>query len=268
MATGDSIDIFSRLKAALPLRWFGSTSDSMPVVDSILAGVSTALSFIYSLYAYAKLQTRLKTATDGYLDVAAYDFFGTNIVRTYGQTDDAFRNVILANLFRARGTRQSVIDVLTQLTGHAPAIFETARPADTGAYDVGGVAYDLAGGWGDILVAQAFVTAYRPLGAGIPLIAGYDVPTGAYDTGSQAEYISSDMYAGSAPDSAIYEAINSVRPVGVRLWVNIANWPPVVPTLPSYYPPAFQPATPPANAVVTSDGSYVIDAQGDFVTHS
>ncbi|HEX8894478.1 MAG TPA: hypothetical protein VF783_14200 [Terriglobales bacterium] len=268
MAIGDSSDIFSRLKAALPLRWFGSTADSMPVVDSLLTGISTALSFIYSLYAYAKNQTRLATATDGWLDVAAYDFFGTSVVRTFGQTDAAFRNVILANLFRARGTRQSVIDVLTQLTGHAPAIFEPARPADTGAYDLGGVGYDLCGGYGDILVAQAFITAYRPQGAGIPLIAGYDISAWAYDTGSQAEYISSDMYAGSAPDSAIYAAINSVRPAGVTLWVRIQNWPPVAPVLPSYYPPAFALAPPPDNAVITSDGSYVVDSGKDYIVHS
>jgi hypothetical protein len=264
---GDSNDIFARLKASLPLRWFGTTSDSMPIVDALLTGVAAALSFIYSLYTYAKAQTRIKTATDGWLDLIAADFFGTAIVRTFGQADAAFRNIILANMFRARGTRQSVIDVLTQLTGHAPVIFEPGRPADTGGYDVGGCAFDLAGGWGDILVAQAFVTAYRPLGQGIPLIAGYDISAGAYDTGSQAEYISSDMYAGAAPDSSIYAAVNSVRPVGVTVWVKIANWPPVAPTLPSYYPPAIQGVPPPDNAVITADGSYVVDSSADYIIH-
>lgn len=268
MMTGDVSDVFSRLKASLPQRWFGTTADSMPIVDAILYGVSTALSFIYSLYAYAKLQTRILTATDGWLDLIANDFFGTSVVRTFGQTDSAFLNVISTNLFRARGTRQSVIDILTQLTGHAPTIIEPGRPADTGAYDIGGVGYDVGGAYGDLLVAQAFVIAYRPQGQGIPLISGYDEPFGAYDAGSQLEYVDSTMYAGSATDVAIYEAVNSVRPAGVILWTRIANWPPPTPAPLPYYPPSFPLPLAPDNAVVTADGSFVIGAAGDYIIHA
>jgi hypothetical protein len=263
MTIGSQEEIYRRLVGYLP-RWFG---DDPPYLGALLQGIAYSMAFVYSLIQYAKLQTRILTATDGWLDMISSDFFGGTVSRTFGQTDSNFRNVILANMFRERGTRKSVVDIVTQLTGHPPSIFEPARPADTGGYDAGGCALDLAGGWGDILTAQAFVTAYRPLGSGIPLIGGYDNPTAAYDTGSQSEYISSDMYAGSAPDAAIYAAIDSVRPAGVILWVNIANWPPAIPTLPGYYPPALTFDPPPPNAVITSDGQYVVTDTGNYVTY-
>ncbi|MDR5729325.1 MAG: hypothetical protein RB191_18065 [Terriglobia bacterium] len=264
MAIGDQADFFSRLKAQIPASWFQSS----PNFDATLQGPAWALSSIYAQITYAALQTRIKTATDGYLDLISNDFFGTTLPRTFNETDDAFRARILANLFVNGPTRGDMVAVLTLLTGNAPVIFEPWNPSDTGGYDVGGVAYDLAGGWGDILVAQAFIVAYRPEGQGIPLIAGYDSSSGAYDTGSRAEYIDDTMYAGVAPDSAIYAAISATHPVGVEVWVRIANYPPPPITLPNYYPPALAFDPPPANVVVTSDGSYVIDAEGDYVVHA
>ena len=65
MSIGDQADVFARLKSTLP-RWF---SDSTPIVDAVFQGLAWAGSFVYSLYAYAKLQTRIKTATDGWLDI-------------------------------------------------------------------------------------------------------------------------------------------------------------------------------------------------------
>jgi hypothetical protein len=58
MATGDTSDITARLKGALPARWFGDTA---PIRDALLTGWATAHSFLYSLYLYAKLQTRILT---------------------------------------------------------------------------------------------------------------------------------------------------------------------------------------------------------------
>lgn len=266
--TGDISDITARLRSYLPAGWFPDDPTEAPLLNAVLTGIATILAVVYSLYVFVKAQTRIATATGGWLDLIANDFFGPTLLRGFNETDPNYRTRIQINLFRPRGTRQSVIDILTQLTGHAPVIFEPARPGDTGVYDVGGVAYDLAGGYGDILVAQAFVVAFRPVGQGIPLVGGYDTSVGAYDTGSQLEYIDSSMYAGSAPDSAIYAAINSVRPVGVTIWTRIMNWPPMPPVIPASYPPplAFDP--PPDNAVITSDGSFVIDSSGDYVVHA
>ncbi|MCA8237762.1 hypothetical protein [Burkholderia cenocepacia] len=267
--TGDVADIAARLRSYLPAGWFPSDPTQTPILNAVLNGIATIFAGIYALYAYVKLQARIGTATGGWLDLIAQDFFGVSLLRGYNETDDAFRTQIKVNLFRARGTRQSVIDILTELTGYTPKVIEPGRPADTGGYDVGGVAYDIAGVYGDILVAQAFVVAYRPQGAGIPLLGGYDSFVGAYDTGSQLEYIDSSMYAGAAPDSAIYAAVNSARPVGVIVWVQIQNGPPPpLPTPPASYPPAVPVTPPPDNAVVTYDGSYLIDSSNDFIVHS
>lgn len=223
MANGDSDDIFTRLTNYLPTGWFGDTT---PIRDAVLAGIAAVLTPIYALYIYAKAQTRIGTATDGWLDMIAADFYGTGLQRKTAQKDDVYRTAIQINLFRERGTRAAMAKVLTDLTGTAPIIFEPGRPADTGGYDIGGVGYDVAGGWGEILTAQAFVIAYRPPGTGIPLASGYDQPAGGYDVGA-IEYIDDSMYGGASSDSAIYDAINSVRPAGVTIWTQIQTAPAV-----------------------------------------
>lgn len=122
--------MFGRLKALLP-PWFG---DSNPVLDAMIWGMAQALAWVFSLYLYAQLQTRIKSASDGWLDMIAFDFFGTSLPRGNGMSDASYRNRILINLVRERGTRYAITKVLTDLTGRAPLIFEPRRPADTGAY--------------------------------------------------------------------------------------------------------------------------------------
>jgi hypothetical protein len=221
MATGDSQDMLSRLKALIPPTWYG---DSNPIRDAILTGCATSLAWCYSLYLYAKLQTRINTATDGWLDIVAYDFFGKNLSRAAGQADDLFRNTIYTNLFRERGTRQSIINILEDLTGKSPDIFEPSRPQDTGAYGGPTLGYGLAGGYGSTLIPyQAFVTAYRPDGSGIPNVAGYNAPSAGYSNASRGEYASQDMIGGLITDAQIYEAIASVKMEGTQVWVKILS---------------------------------------------
>ena len=131
MATGDQSDMFGRLKNLLPRGWFG---DSNPILDALSWGYAQALAWMYSLYLFAKAQTRIKTATGGWLDIAAQDFFGTGLPRSSGMSDASYQNRILINLIRERGTRYAITKVLTDLTGRPPVIFEPRRPADTGAY--------------------------------------------------------------------------------------------------------------------------------------
>lgn len=221
MATGDSQDMLSRLKVLIPPSWYG---DSNPIRDAILTGCATALAWCYSLYLYAKLQTRINTATDGWLDIAAYDFFGKNLTRSANQSDDLFRTTIRTNLFRERGTRQSIISILEDLTGKTPDIFEPSRPQDTGAYGGPTLAYGLAGGYGSILIPyQAFVTAYRPEGTGIPYVAGYRSTVSGYSQPSCGEYASQSMIDGSITDDQIYQAVASVKIQGTLVWVKIES---------------------------------------------
>lgn len=131
MAIGDNTDMWGRLKNLLPAGWFG---DNNPIRDALLWGYANALAWGYTLYLYAKDQTRIKSASDGWLDLIGLDFFGNNLVRYANQTDASYRNRILINIFRERTTRPAMEKVLYDLTGRWPVIIEPARPADVGSY--------------------------------------------------------------------------------------------------------------------------------------
>jgi len=223
MATGDQNDMVSRLKAAIPKGWF---ADVAPVRDAVLNGFAYAMSLIYGLVAFAKLQTRIKSATDGFLDLVSFDFFGTLLPRGAGEADNPFRARILFNLLREKATRNGMVKILTELTGFVPTIFEPWRPLDTGAWNVNIWGYGMAGGYGSLaLPYQAFITAYRPVGFGIPNVAGYCDPEGAYSTPSQGEWANPSLIAGGVTDADIYAAIADTKMEGTIAWAQITNFP-------------------------------------------
>ena len=221
MATGDQADIFARLSERTPKGWFGSVH---PIVDALLQGVAAIFAGVYSCYAYMVLQTRLQTSTDGWLDLSAADYFGpTGLLRIPNEQDPTYRNRIKVNIIRERGTRNAVIKVLTDLTGRAPTIIEPLRPADTGAYGIA-CGYGVAGAYGSMLMAyQAFVTAYRPAGTGIPNVGGYSSSVAGYSQASQAEYANIGSTLSGVTDAAIYAAVASVIPAATLVWVHISN---------------------------------------------
>jgi hypothetical protein len=224
---GDQSDILQRLQKLVPNGWFqfGLT----PVKDAILQGFASCYQFIYGLAQYVRLQTRLATATDGFLDLIAYDFFQNNLLRQAGQSDDSFRASIIAFLFRQRCTRQAIVLVIQQLLGTTPVIIEPDRPPDTGAYDnAKTMGYGLAGVYGSMsMPLGCFVTVYvSQFLAGVPLVAGYDISVGAYDTGSQIEYIAQGQDSISPLTLAdIFASLDSVRPVTGQIWVRVLPLP-------------------------------------------
>jgi hypothetical protein len=221
MAVGDQNDFVSRLKSLLPNGWF---SDTAPVLDAVLNGLAYCLAFIYSLIAYAKLQTRIATATDGFLDLVGFDYFGSFISRRLNETDTSWRARIFQNLLRPKATRQSIINLLTDLTGNIPFVFEPWRPLDCGAYGKNICGYGVAGGYGSLAVPyQAFVRAYRPLGQGIPYVAGYGNPEGAYSTASTGAWANLSQVAGAVTDADIYAAIADAKVEGTLVWTQIEN---------------------------------------------
>src|ERR1700722_13498676 len=170
MATGDQNDMLARIKALLPNGWFRGLT---PVLDALLSGYAWSLSFIYSLIQYAQLQTRIATATDGFLDLISYDFFGNNLPRNSQELDAPFRARIVATLLKPKATRSAMIAALIALTGRTPKIFEPARPLDTGAYGASICGYGAAGGYGSLILhAQAFIIAYRQSQSGSPSLGG------------------------------------------------------------------------------------------------
>jgi hypothetical protein len=219
MATGDSADVLGRLKAVLP-RWFGDFAQA-PVVRALLAGFAQTQSFVYSLYGYAALQTRIKVATDGWLDLIASDYFGSSVFRHSGETDAAFRSQIIANLFRERATRGGVNKILVDLTGRTPQIIEVLRPTDTGAYGGPYAGYGVAGAYASLVVPMtAFVTIFRPLSPtggtpyGFSPIGGLYMPYGITGV-SPYGYLPSD--------AELIAAAESVRPAGYSLEVRVSN---------------------------------------------
>ena len=122
-----------------------------------------------------------------------------------------------------------LVKVLQDLTGRTPIIFEPQRPMDTGCYGGPLIGYGMAGGYGSLLLpCQAFVTAFRPTGSGIPNVAGYGGSAGTpgpggYGAASQLEYASMTMIQGAVTDADIYAAVDSVKAAGTTLWTRISS---------------------------------------------
>lgn len=223
MAVGDQEDIETRLQRLIPWSWF--PLDFAPLYLGVIAGLAAVFAQLYSFIAYIRNQNRLQTSTDGFLDLFAFDFFGNGLPRRNAEQDPAYAQRIKVNLFRKRVTRPAVVKVLQDLTGRTPTIFEFRRAADTGAYGAFNLGYGVAGGYGSRhLPWQAFVTAYRPIGSGIPNVAGYGISVAGYGvTTSQSEYASLAMIAQTVADADIYAAVNSVRPTCAKLWTRVTS---------------------------------------------
>lgn len=212
--------MLARLRAVLPARWL---PDISPIANALLAGVAEGWARVAALFNYVRQQTRILTATDVWLDIAARDYFGRRVGRRAAEGDDAYRQRIVRELRRIRGTRAAIVSALTDLTGRAPVVFEPARSTDTGGYGGGGVGYGVAGGWGSLsLPYQCFVTAFRPRGAGIAGVAGWGSPAAGWGRGF-LEYASLEMIAGEVTDADIFAAVADVLPVATTAWTQISN---------------------------------------------
>jgi hypothetical protein len=175
-------------------------------------------------------QARIATASGGFLDLISTDFFGMALPRRNAEADGLFRARISQELLRPRATRSALVLALTELTGRPPRVFEPARPRDTGGYSVGGLCYGGqtvvggseilvpgAGGWGSLaLPYQVFVTAYRPAGGGIALLAGYG-------TGGLPYYGDLSMLSTVVSDADIQTTVTKLLPTASIAWMNIAN---------------------------------------------
>ena len=211
---GDVDDFVSRLWRVLPTRWFG---DNAPFGTAVLSGFGTAWSGVYALIEAVRAQARLLTASGVFVDMISADFFGGWLPRRSGESDSAFVVRIGFELLRPRGRRQALVTAVTELTGRPPIVFEPALPADTGGYNVGGVGYGVAGGWGDLSLAyQSLLQVHRPQGAGIAELAGYD-------TGGVLAYGSLTMVETQVSDADIFAQVAAVLPAGYTAWVSIQN---------------------------------------------
>jgi hypothetical protein len=192
MATGDQADCTNRLLLLLP-PWFVQGGSS--VLSAVLQGSAYVLSFCFSLIEFSRLQTRIGTATGGWLDLIAYDFFGYTIQRALGQADASFRKTIEENILPAAGSRQALISSLISLTGREPVIYDPWNPGSVGGYGIGNLAYGVAGQYGSyVLPGEFFITAFRP----------------------------NDGFH-TATDAQIYARIAGLIPAGSRAWTALSN---------------------------------------------
>lgn len=224
---GDLADIVSRLRMVLPKGWF---ADDSPNLSALLQGIATPWVWLNSLVTYVIAQTRIGTATDSWLDLIAFDYFGNGIARKSGESDLNFRTRIKAALLCEAATRSAISAGLETLIGSAPSIFEPANCMDTGGYGTStidsstipnGFAYGHTGGWGNLtLPLQFFVTVTRPPTSGVSMLAGYGTPNGAYGEGT-ISYIDLALLPGNVTDQDIQMTLSNLLPVNAVAWLRI-----------------------------------------------
>jgi hypothetical protein len=224
---GDLSDFVSRLRTVLPKRWFAEQS---PNLDALLTSIATPWVWFYGLITYVITQTRLATATDGWLDLIALDYFGRNLIRRTSETDFAYRSRIQAAMLQEAATRSAVEAGLQGLVGTQPAIFEPANCMDTGSYGAvttssdtldTGMAYGQAGGWGSLqLPLQFFVTVTRPATPGVGMLAGYGTPNGGYCEGV-ISYVDLSLLPGTVADADVQATLCRLLPVNAVAWLRI-----------------------------------------------
>lgn len=252
MATGDIPDMQARLRALLPPWW--PNIGSAPVLDAILAGVATILSASYGLIQYAAAQTRIRSATGGWIDLIAWDFFGGRFTRIAGETDASFNARLLQELVRPRVTRSAIQAAVADLTGHPVRIIEASNLTDVGFWKTRGSGpkpisfwkVDVPGAplrWSPRgLANQFFIECTLPLTASfggnpMPAWGQYTLnwmkrgTAGARATGSSLILRTNTI--GQRGADAVYALVNAMRAAGVIAWVKFVP----VPTKPYWDQP-------------------------------
>jgi hypothetical protein len=249
--TGDAADMLARLRALLP-PWFPSQGQA-PVLDGVLTGIATTLSYIYSLYAYTILQTRIATATDAWLDIIAWTYFGGRFPRNPGETDLSFRGRILAELIRPRVTRAAIQAAVAELTGYPVRVIEPFATTDTGAWKLRGSGAPISFYRADTIVRPALwsgrglrcqffiqcvlppifgqlaLPAYGLRGSGDGVVGAFWQARGSSGaTSSGVPFISRGDVSATRGAAAVYALINAMRAAGVTCWVQFVPVPTAV----------------------------------------
>jgi hypothetical protein len=224
MTIGTQADIAARIFRWLPTRWFPSGCGPGTLIFAIVSGLAAGFSMIYTAIAYAGLQVRIATATDGWLDLIAGDYFGNILRRNAGEPDTAFSLRIRREILREKVTREALDRVVLDTTGNHPVLIEANRVSDIGAWRQGFAwrsgSYGSAG-----LPFQIFLTTARQNPVPFPLLGGWRVLPSAYRGSGLAYSLPSIMPPTQPPDAAIIAAIERVRPAGVTVWLQLTNQP-------------------------------------------
>lgn len=212
-----------RRQAAILPPWFGPPGIAPPVLRIPMAMGGWVASWVHDLIIFVRRQSRIKTATGGWLDLIAYDFFGNRVRRKLAQTDEAFRRRILIEMFRRRNTRPAMISALKDLTGFEPRIFEPARPQDTGGIGIaGGMGIGVSGAIGTIgQPGEVYIDVYRTPEAGIANVAGIGMSVGGIGVASRLVISDLSQVRGALTDEDIRAAVVATRAEGIRVWMRV-----------------------------------------------
>lgn len=239
--------MFNKLKDALPLSWFG---DNTSVIDSVLSGFAWCSSLIYDNITEAKKQTRIKTATGGFLDMISGDFFGDTLPRTENESDFIFSIRILDNLLREKATFAAVCNTANSLMlsiGATINIYEygsvnsgeillesgddilledgiTPMYSETSATLIPNGSYPVGLNIGD--AAVRYTTPLQPFEAlvvitGAGALAGTVLLEGGTDLLAENGDTINVEYTDQSSYQFLIDALMKVKPIGTVVWVSI-----------------------------------------------
>lgn len=219
--TGDQADIEARLLAVIP-PWFGSPEER-PVVGALVSGTASLLAWVYQLYLFAKLQTRLATATGGWLDLAAADFF-TSFPRFQGETDRPYSRRIRLEVLRDRNTRHAIDRQVYDLTQDHPEVYEAWRGGCCGGWGTPGMAYGLVGRWGSGgAPGETIIITPDLANYGIPNRGAWGTQLGGYGQGNFS-WVTDDDTVGSGPTrNDFLAALDRIRTEGCTYYVRFTS---------------------------------------------
>lgn len=220
MSTGDIDDIENRLRAVFP-NWFADPS-AAPYSSAVFRGFANGIAYAYSAVQFARLQIRLSTATGGWLDLLAWDFFRTGYLRRTAEPDASFRSRLLKEVFRRRVTRAAILAMLLDLTGRPGTIIELNNTSDIGSWDGPALGYDVYGGWGSTVNNSLIIIAQRPANSGIPIVSAYDSRAGGWDTNLFGYLDQSDL-VGPLSDADITAQILRTVAAGINPTIYITG---------------------------------------------
>ena len=256
MAAGDQQDMTTRLLGQTPDGWFPSVA---PRLYAVLQGPAAMLSAAYGLLAFVKAQGRVSSAQGAFLDLAARDFFGDRLPRLLYEQDEAYAARIKFNLTAPRGTKPGMMEMLTELTGRPPIIFQPNDPRQTGGlatpsnfraggslpFALGGAGAAGSGALGTLTMpAQVMITAYRPTtglavygyygglaspsnfsaGLGVGLATPSNFAAGQVTSGGQVSsfaLVNPNTVPGELTDDDIYQQIADWTAAGYVSWVRL-----------------------------------------------
>src|SRR5579872_395338 len=223
-----------RMINLFPYPWLSDAARSTSgIAYALFLAIGTELNFISQQLYYAWSSCRLQTATNGALDLFAMDYFGNNLPRQPGETDNQYRTRIQALLFQPQVTRQAIINAIEfAFPGCVVWAREPWNPSDTGYFADGtsgypGSYYDydsqqIPSAWGNRDARyQGFLEIQLP--PGTPLgynVWGFDFGS-AYD--AETGYFFPIIQENQTLIGRIENLIRQITAMGTEIWVKFLN---------------------------------------------